>query len=187
MEAVLVVAYLRSAVDHGYLIFVPLLLILRLFKKEPIRNESTNILSAANLILSVVFIFEMILYASELFVAYHGRHEYEVFAFAQNPYVQFFFPVTILIYLISLLFLLKLLRKSWLLSLIMLLLLVFVLFPSLYISLMRDYLPSAWKTYYPNPIGRMILKVLLFGIMTFVIYFLLAKIKKLPYPSYWVK
>lgn len=173
--------YLFDSFHYGYLVLAPVFLIGRLFRKIIIRNESINFLSVINLLFGIGLCIELIVYVVELYIGYRGGSRYEFYVV--GPSDQLFYITFGLMYLIGILFLFKRLRKSWVLTILMLILICSDRLLIILLQWFRDYIPSEWEVYYTQQLYLYIFKTLIFAALVFLVYLLLAKRKKLPHPS----
>lgn len=178
--------FIAKMVYYGFTVFAPILLLLRFIRNKSIRLESVNLLSSVNLIFSFGLLFQLLVFSIELYLSYREGSQHEYFVFGLGSSTPAFIVIGSLL-LIILLFLFVRFRKSWILTLLALVLLNMDLIISVLMKLFRDYRPSAWSTYYPDFWIDFFIKVLLFGLLSVLVYFMLAKTKKLPYPSIWVR
>ena len=175
-----------------YPVVVTLLLTGTLFKNK-IRSGSYNLLFVFNTLVAWCSLFLFIFYVAELFMAWYGQNPYEWYAFRENGnsgHWTWFYIISLLSFLMGLLFFIRKLRiKRWF-SLFFLLSLSGSFFEKIVIFITnqyRDYLPSAWtdlpaEMYYQYMVSFVIIVLLL------VLIYVWAKKKgTLPYPSVFLK
>jgi multisubunit Na+/H+ antiporter MnhB subunit len=183
---------------NSYLNIYPLAVIictlLYWFLKNKWRYEMINWLYSFNTIVPLFSLLSLIFFVSELFIAWYGQNSYEWYAFSQNrsnvfiPYGWSYWLMLIATYLLPQLFWFRKLRKSITFTLVVVFFLsAGVWFERLVIwitSTYRDYLPSSWSTYHDtNYFTELLLNMFCFAIISFGVYWLLNKRKKLPFPS----
>ena len=125
-----------------------------------------------------------IAYLTELFISWYGANKYESFAFMQNrlnlssPYGWAYWIMMGCNVLSPQIFWIKKMRRSLLLTFFMSILINigmwFERFVIIVTSVYRDYLPSAWSTYYRPSIWEVGFYLGTFGLF-FTCYFLFAK------------
>ncbi len=154
-----------------------------------------NWLYVFNSIVPLLSLITIGFYLAGLLVAWYGQNPYEWYVFKDNrvnvgnPYGwgYWLFMIGCLV-LPQLLWLKKLRKNIWMTFFIVLFLSPAVWYERLVIyitSTYRDYLPSSWSNYYSGK--DFILPLLLylgsFVIVSGVVYFIIYKRKKLPFPS----
>lgn len=125
----------------------------------------------------------MILWSSLLYEVYSTQSKYEWYAFVEYRGADKVFMVsTALFWTTSLLFLVRKLRKSWLLSLLVLIFSNAGYVFSLMLELPADNLSSEEDSW-----GIKVIQFFAFTVFIFLFYFILSRRKKLPYPSSWLR
>ena len=175
--------WLSSTLIGGYSLFVPLFLLLRILPRKRVQTESVNLLSATNFTFCIGLVLQICLLAA----LYLSRNEHKPHFAMPGPTNFTIYLDEVLVYLVGIFFLFRRFRKSWILSLIMLLLLKFDAILTLYLKLFRGYIPSAWEIYSPVPFYHYVLSVVIFATAFFLVYFFLAKRKKLPFSSAFIR
>jgi hypothetical protein len=155
-------------------------LLVRLFASSKIKQEASNIQAVTNLALAVAGIFTMIMWIRLLYYIQKERTDFSHLYYTD----QLFFGSMVLFWIISILFFFKF-RRSWLLSLLALMCVNIEFIYSLVVRMWRDYLPSAWSVTYG--IELRFIQFFSFTLLSFLLYWLLARRKKLPYPSAWLR
>jgi hypothetical protein len=168
----------------GYTLVALVCLFLQLFKQYWTGEEAANIQFAANLAMAFGFVISLIFWGKLLYVVYSiDNNIYEKFG---PTIVEHDFDRPLLIIhgvatIIGLLFFIPRFRRSWLLSLLVLICINAEFIISFVGFGYSDYLPSAWESYYEYPWLVKSGQLLLFGLITFLLYRFLARRKKLPY------
>jgi len=187
--------FFATSFANCYSIAVLVLVILYLLKKKW-RNEVVNWLYVFNTIIASVSLINLLLFLSQLFVAWYGQNPYQWYTFKENrininsPYGWSYWLLFATGYLLPQLFWIRKLSMHVLLTLLFSLWIGagiwyerFVIFIT---SMYRDYLPSAWSTYRSGPL-ELLTKGLAEWICVLIIagfiYWRLNKRKKLPFES----
>lgn len=179
--------FLSDSFYFGYTLFCIASLPGRLFTRNLVKKELINWLAAINLSFAFFSILSILLLSYELYTLFVIKSDYEEFAFYTTELNGVPLPwiISVAANAVSLLFFSRKLRISWVISLLVLLLMhaerILVLVTDLY----KDYLPSSWLE--ENSIYFVIIEVLVFAIVVLLMYRWLAKRKKLPYPSAWIR
>lgn len=184
--------------SNAYLTIYPLAVIICIlvhwFQKSKWKNEMINWLYVFNTIVPLLTLLGFILFVTDLFIAWYGQNPYELYAFTQSrynifsPYGWSYWLMLIATYLLPQLLWFRKLRKSIAFTLVVVFFLsAGIWFERLVIwitSTYRDYLPSSWSTYHDtNYLTELLLNMFCFAIISFGVYWLLNKRKKLPFPS----
>lgn len=175
-----------------YQVVVILLLAGTLFKNK-IKSESYNLLYVFNTLAAWSGLFVILGYVAELFMAWYGQNPYEWYAFKSNMSDRFWMLLAIinfLSFLLSLLLFFRKLRISRLFTLLFLLSNFSFLYERIVIfmtSLYRDFLPSAWSTYYENKCPQYSYSIAVIMLSLVLIYVWAKKKGRLPFPSVFLK
>jgi hypothetical protein len=177
-----------------YSFAIILILIGATFFKGHYKTESFNLLYSFNTLAAwsnlmiFVFVFE------ELIVAWYGQNTYEWYAFRQDRFQvswTFFIIYNLSVFLLGLLFFFRKLRKSKWFTLFFFLfrnIFLFVTIVFYVTNQFRDYLPSAWFTYYSETYYfRYIYSYALILLWLTIIYLRANKKRRLPFPSVFLK
>ena len=178
--------FLLNSFSIGYTLIALVCLPVRLSKNKKLAERAANIQYAANLSMAIGAVLHLIFWTNILYTFYseipeETLREYDVFIqrWLGSPERMTYFVLSAI--LLGLLMFIRRLRRSWILSFLLLLLinanLLFVLVTGFY----HDYSPSPWDIYYLNEWVMSIGRVLLFGLLTFLLYLFLSNRKKLPY------
>jgi len=176
--------FLFASFHDGYICYAIICLVFRIIPVVKLRQEFTNIQSSVNLAFAIGMLIEIIFWA-QLLLSVNDSRVLFTNAFS-SPYGLFWVEAR-LISLIGLLFFIRKLRQSWVLTLFILLLLNFNFLFNVLMRLYRDYLPSSWSVSYEDIWYHNIFRIMLFTLIAFLIYLILNKRKKLPYPSLLIK
>lgn len=180
-----ITAFLNYAFYFGFTLFCIVCLVLRILPFKNIKKEVVNIQASSNLAIAIGILFNIISWGILFYVAYSNQSNSYWFLFPFDMVVT----CMILFWITGLLFFFKRFRKSWLLSLLALIfsnadtIIIFVTY------FWRHYLPSSWTVYYSDDLFyyRYILAALTFSVLVLLSYLYLAKRKKLPYSSAWIR
>ena len=176
--------FLIEATYRGFFLFTIICLILRLFKKRKISRHAVNVQYSANFVLAIVTVLEILISVQFYYETYVEYEQWEFSVLpAMKPYVPVMVASLLLQWVIGLLFFIRRLRVSWLLSLLVLLLMNAEYIIGVFILIEKDYSPSSW-TLLENENDWLFYagKILLFTILTFLAYLFFYKRKKLPCP-----
>ncbi len=159
----------------------------RFLARAKLKQEAVNIQAATNLVIAIIAIVDMILWGILLYEVRYSATPDEWYAFKEYQVSgTIFITGIILFWLTSLLFLVRKLRQSWVLSILILVFINADFLFSLWVKLWRDYLPSEWEMEEESWL-TVIIRFLMFTGLVFISYFLLHRRKKLPYPSAWLR
>lgn len=182
------IIFLTDSFYTGYFFFGIICLLSRFISRGKIRREFTNIHAVVNLGMAIGSVLALISLATEFYAAWNLTSGYERFAFSRTSLnifeVVFFIMLAGLV--AGLLFFIRRWQASMFLSLLVLILLNAGTILSWITRQRRDYLPAEWEKE-DNNLLLVVLQVLLFGVITLVIYWRLARRKKLPYTSAWIR
>lgn len=161
-------------------------LLARLLTNSKIKHEATNVQAAANLAIAIAGIINMVMWIILFFYIQDEQTGFPRFPGFSGFYFtdQLFFCSLILLWIISILFLFKY-RRSWLLSVLALLCVNSEFMISLAVRTWRDYLPSSWMVSYDKKLY--LIQFFSFTLLSLFLYWWLARQKKLPYPSAWLR
>lgn len=174
-------AFLVESAHIGFFVFTVICLFLRLIRGSKISRQAVNVQYCANLILAILTVFEILMW-SELYYELHTQNEYEQFillskGFYVKGYGSVIMACLVLYWIGALLFFIPRLRVSWLLSLLVLVLMnvdaIIALIP-------EDYVSPELLTY-ENDWLLNGARLLAFAALTFLVYFIFYKRKKLPH------
>jgi hypothetical protein len=175
-----------------YQVVVILLLTGTLFKNK-IKSESYNLLYVFNTMAAWSVLLLLLAYVAEFFMAWYGQNPYEWYAFKSNVPDQFWMMLAIinfLSFLLGLLLFFRKLRISRLFTLLFFLSNFSFFYERIVIfitSLYRDFLPSAWYTYYENSSTQYLYSVAVILLSLVLIYLWAKKKGRLPFPSVFLK
>lgn len=159
----------------GYLFLTIICLFLRLLRKRTISRQAVNVQFVANLLLAIGVVLDILVWGQLYYDAYFGGDA--VFATPEAyQYHAIQVACTILYWVSGLLFFIRRLRLSWLLSMLVLLLMNAQYIIPIFIP--YDGSGNDWSS---SRIGMMISHVIVFCILTALLYFIYYKRKKLPY------
>jgi hypothetical protein len=171
----------------GFIVFTVICLLMRLFIGKRISFIGANIQYSVNLAFAIGIIFRIIFLAFLLYPAsaddnvlteFSNRNVYEDILSRYNTVEMI---GDILLWVIGILFLFPVFRRSWIMSFVVLLLMDPGFLFSNFMDITSDYLPSSWDTFYMNETMIKIMQVVLFAVITASMYLFLNKRKKLPY------
>jgi hypothetical protein len=178
---------LLKSFHTGFTFFCIGCLTVRLFASAKLKNEAVNIQSATNLAAAIGVIIDMLSWGTLFYYAYQEQTNYEWFLFGSSVYSSKIFIVsTLSFWLIGLLFFVPKFRRNWVLSFLGLVIANLGYLASFILRFWKDYLPSEWELDENNWVF-ILLQLLFFSLISFLLYLLLARRKKLPYPSIWLR
>lgn len=175
-----------NAFHAGFMFFCMICLFGRVIASGKTKQEFINIHTAVNLSLAIGAILPILFIAALFYISYQESSGYEYWGIMEDGLNSFTIISIILGWLTGLLFFIRKLRSNWLLSAAVLILWNAGIILSWIMRTDTDDLASTWATddkRYPF----IILRILLFGVISFLIYLGLSKRKKLPYPSAWIR
>jgi hypothetical protein len=182
--------YFNNSFFAGYSIVVIILMISTFVLKGHYRNECFNWIYVLNTLVAYIYVVSLLIYASELFMAWYGQNPYEWYAFSNTKGYYtwtYFMWGTIINFLLGLLFLSRKLRINRLYIVLFLILVNFELFLRFVTSFYTDYLPSSWATNYNETILEKGIKKMTCLLIIAGTYWVANKRKKLPHPSVFLK
>lgn len=171
---------------------VIMLLIGTLFKNK-IKSESYNLLYVFNTLAAWSGLLVILAYVAEFFMAWYGHNSYEWFAYRSNVPDRLWMLLPIinfLSFLLGLLLFFRKLRINRLFTLLFLFSNCSFLYERIVIfitSLYRDFLPSAWSTYYRNMYPQNLYSIGVIILSLVLIYVWAKKKRRLPFPSVFLK
>jgi molybdopterin-containing oxidoreductase family membrane subunit len=175
-----------------YQVVVILLLVGTLFKNK-VKSESYNLLYIFNTLAAWFSLLIVLVYIAELFMTWYGQNAYEWYAFKAPITLEYWiwvFIINLLSFLLGLLMFFRKLRiKRWF-TLLFLLSNCSILYERIVIfitSLYRDFLPSAWSTYYENTGTQYLYSIAVILLSLVLIYVWANKKRRLPFPSVFLK
>jgi hypothetical protein len=182
--------FFLESFEIGFIFFCIICLLGRLIAPQKLRPEFINIQSTVNFCLAIGATLNLLVLAYEIYEASVPGSEYESFAFVETtvwagPYGIFYWTY-IVGWVLGLLFFIRRIRQSWILSVLVLVLLNTYFFFNLFYGFLKDYLPSSWRTEYVSNYWLTCLQIIIFGVFTGLFYKILAKRKRLPHPSLWI-
>lgn len=170
-----------------YSVYCIVCLVTRLISRSNIKQEAINIQVATNLAIAIVAVIAGVLWSLIVYHFYNQRPNHESFIIIEYKLPDTIIMVSIVLFLITgLLFFIPKLRKSWLLSLLILIFINANDLYSLIAGLLTDNLPSEWE----EAEGSWSIKIaqfFAFTLFVFLLYLILSRRKKLPYPSAWLR
>lgn len=179
-----VIGFLIRAFYSGFIMYCSVCLVLRIFPFKIVKQEATNIQASSNLIMAFGVLLDIPSWGVLFYEAYSDQVNYE---WVLNSPYSIFTVSKVLFWIIGLLFFFRKFRKSWLLSLLALFFSNLDSIVSFLSRYWRDYLPSSWSTYYDFYWYHYLIEVFIFSLFVLVCYLILAKRKKLPFDSSWIR
>lgn len=168
--------FLLDCIRDGYPVLTVICLFLRLLRSRNISRQAVNVQFAANFLLAIGIVLDIIVWGELYYDAYIGGNA--VFSTPEAyQYHAILIACIILYWILGLLFFIRRLRLSWLLSLLVLLLMNANYIIPIFIPAGRD-MSNDWTT---SRIEMLISHALIFCILTAMVYFIYYKRKKLPY------
>jgi hypothetical protein len=170
-------SFILDCIRDGYLFVTIICLFLRVLRRRNISRFAVNVQFAANLLLAFGVLLDILVWGQFYYEAYIDGEA--VFGTPEAyQYYSIVVACTILYWVLGLLFFIRRFRLSWLLSLLVLLLMNAHYIIPLLLSSSRHRLDDDWST---NRIEIMIQGIVIFSILTALVYFIYYKRKKLPY------
>jgi hypothetical protein len=170
--------------NNIYLVLVPLLLLFYLTKSASAKRESLNLLFVLHTLLPILLLLSLAIYAGELFYAWYGQNPYEFYVYRQGIIFPLYLGYILL--LVPLVFLWRKLRTIRWLILLNYLIMARDIYRELYFSFSKDYLASSWSKTNEQRWEELVSVAIMLFVLA-LLYFLLHKTKKLPYPSLFLK